>query len=99
MQTIQVLRQRAQQAGNLQSTPQEQVTDDGQGYIDVAPANPEVEYVPTYDPWAVYGAPVVAYPGFSVFGGYFGLGIHFGLGCALRLDGLGTELVRTLSAL
>ena len=83
MQTIQVLRQRAQQAGNLQSTPQEQVTDD-QGYIDVAPANPEVEYVPAYDPWAVYGAPVVAYPGFSVFGGYFGLGIHFGLGCALN---------------
>jgi hypothetical protein len=83
MQTIQVLRQRAQQAGNLQSTPQEQVSDD-QGYIDVAPANPEVEYVPTYDPWAVYGAPVAAYPGFSVFGGYFGLGIHFGLGCALN---------------
>jgi hypothetical protein len=83
MQTIQVLRDRAQQAGNLQSTPQEQVTDD-QGYIDVAPADPEVEYVPTYDPWAVYGAPVVAYPGYSVFGGYFGMGIHFGLGCALN---------------
>jgi hypothetical protein len=83
MQTIQVLRQRAEQAGNLETTPQEQVNDD-QGYIDVAPTNPEVEYVPAYDPWAVYGAPIVAYPGYSPFGGYFGLGIHFGLGCALN---------------
>lgn len=83
MQTIQVLRQRAEQAGNLQTTPQEQVSDD-QGYIGVAPTNPEVEYVPAYDPWAVYGAPIVAYPGYSDFGGYYGLGIHFGLGCALN---------------
>lgn len=83
MEAVQVLRERAQQAGNLQSTPQEQVTDD-QGYVDIAPTDPEVVYVPTYDPWVVYGAPIVAYPGFSVFGGYFGLGIHFGLGCALN---------------
>ncbi len=83
MEAVQVLRQRAQQAGNLESTPQEQVTDD-QGYIDIAPSDPEVVYVPTYDPWAIYGAPVVAYPGFSLFGDYLGLGIHFGLGCALN---------------
>lgn len=74
MQTVQVLRDRAEQAGNLQSTPQEQVTDD-QGYIEVAPPNPEAVYVPTYDPWAVYGAPIAPYPGFAFFGA---LGNFFG---------------------
>jgi len=80
--TIQVMRQRAEQAGNLQSTTQEQVTQDP-GYIAIAPASPEVVYVPTYDPWAVYGEPVPAYPGFSFFdgvGSYFGGGVQFGLG-------------------
>ena len=56
LQTIQVMRERAQQAGNLQSTPQEQITDNS-GSIDIAPANPQVVYVPTYNPWAVYGRP------------------------------------------
>jgi hypothetical protein len=83
LQTVQVLRQRAEQAGNLQSTPQEQVTDN-QGYIALAPANPEVVYVPTYNPWAVYGAPIAPYPGFSFFGGLgsflVGGPIRYGLG-------------------
>ncbi len=57
MRTVQVLRQRAEQAGNLQSTPQEDVSND-QGYIDVAPPNPEQVYVPTYNPWDVYGQPI-----------------------------------------
>src|SRR5580698_9062522 len=38
MQTVQVLSDRAQQAGNLQTTPQEDVTDN-QGYVDIAPPN------------------------------------------------------------
>jgi hypothetical protein len=74
MQTVQVLRQRAEQAGNLQSTPQEQVSND-QGYIDLAPQNPEQVYVPTYNPWDVYGQPVSPYPGFSLAGA---LGNFFG---------------------
>ncbi len=86
MQTVQVLRQRAQQAGNLESTPQEDVTEN-QGYIDIAPPNPEIVYVPTYDPWEVYGQPISPYPGFSFFGalGNFlgGLPIQYGLGFAL----------------
>jgi hypothetical protein len=86
MQTVQVLRDRAQQAGNLQSTPQENVTDD-QGYIDVAPANPEEVYVPAYNPWDVYGQPVAPYPGFSVLGtlgSIFGASpVQFGLGIGL----------------
>lgn len=64
LQTIQVMRQRAEEAGNLQSTPQADV-EQNQGYIDIAPTNPQVVYVPTYNPWAVYGAPINPYPGFS----------------------------------
>jgi hypothetical protein len=86
MQTIQVLRDRAQQAGNLETTPQEDVSQD-QGYIDIAPPNPEVVYVPTYDPWDVYGAPVAPYPGFSLIGAlgsfFGGPPIQYGLGFAL----------------
>ena len=85
MQTVQVLRDRAQQAGNLQTTPQEDVTGN-QGYIDIAPPNPEVVYVPTYDPWDVYGAPIAPYPGFSLvgpLGSFFGgLPIQYGLSFA-----------------
>ena len=86
MQTVQVLRDRAQQAGNLETTPQEDVNDN-QGYIDIAPPNPEVVSVPTYDPWDVYGAPIAPYPGFSLvgaLGSFFGnLPIQYGLSFAL----------------
>ena len=79
--TIQVMRQRAQQAGNLQPTPQEQVTDD-QGNIEIAPTNPDNVYVPTYDPWTAYGDPVPAYPGFnflSTVGSFIGPAVQFGM--------------------
>jgi uncharacterized protein DUF3300 len=86
MQTVQVLRDRAEQAGNLQSTPQEEVQND-QGYVELAPTNPQVVYVPTYNPWYVYGAPIVPYPGFSfcgAFGNFFdGVPIQYGLSFAL----------------
>jgi len=81
METLQVLRQRAQSAGNLQSTPQEQVSNQ-QGYIAVAPANPEVVYVPTYNPWVVYGQPIMAYPGYEpidTVGAIVGSAVQFGL--------------------
>ena len=81
METVQVLRQRAESVGNLQSTPQEQVTAD-QGYISVAPSNPEVVYVPTYNPWVVYGQPIAAYPGYEpidTIGAIVGAGVQFGL--------------------
>jgi hypothetical protein len=87
LQTIQVMRQRAEEAGNLQSTPQQEVTEN-QGAIDIAPANPETVYVPTYNPWSVYGEPVDPYPGFSLLGaiGSF-LGdspVQFGLSFAMN---------------
>jgi hypothetical protein len=53
---VQVMRERAQQAGNLQSTSQETVTTEGQTIV-IQPANPQVVYVPEYDPWLIYGDP------------------------------------------
>jgi hypothetical protein len=86
MQTVQVLRERAQQAGNLESTPQENVTDD-QGYIDVAPSNPEEVYVPSYNPWNAYGDSIAPYSGFSALdtlGSFIGDGfMRFGPGIAM----------------
>src|SRR5579859_2184930 len=64
MDAVQRMRQRAQQAGKLQSTPQENVQttpDNGQPYIEIEPANPEVIYVPVYDPAWVWG-PAAWYP-------------------------------------
>jgi len=75
---VQVMRQRAQQAGNLKSTPQEAVTTEGQSIV-IQPADPDVVYVPEYDPWIVYGDPVEFYPDWAP-GAYFEPGIAFGVG-------------------
>jgi hypothetical protein len=87
LEAVQIMRRRAQQAGNLNSTPQEAVTYD-QGNIVVAPANPQVVYVPAYNPWAVYGQPVTPYPGFSLLGAlgsfFDSSAVRFGLGVALN---------------
>ena len=90
MDSVQAMRQKAQAAGQLRSTPQQTVTDNG-GVIGIAPANPAVVYVPVYDPWTVYGGPFMAYPGFyyapppGIFWG--GLAIGFGVGIGIGLWG------------
>jgi hypothetical protein len=88
MDTVQQMRKRAQQAGNLKSTPQEKVTSQGQTVV-IEPANPEVVYVPEYDPWLVYGAPLGFYPGWVGFPGLFigGPGIDFGFGIGIGIFG------------
>ena len=60
---VQVMRERAQAAGTLKTTPQQNVTTQRQTII-IEPANPQVVYVPQYDPWIVYGAPLAVYPGY-----------------------------------
>jgi hypothetical protein len=88
LQTVQVMRMRAQQAGTLVNTPQMQVMQNA-GYISLAPPTPDMMYVPTYNPWTAYGSPVQPYPGFSFtgilstlanafMGGGFGHGGGFG---------------------
>jgi uncharacterized membrane protein YgcG len=85
---MQVLRQRAQQAGNLESTPQESVTTDGQT-ISIAPTDPDVVYVPEYDPWDDYGTPLEYYPGWYGVPGLYvdGPGIVFGPGIGIGVFG------------
>jgi hypothetical protein len=91
MDAIQVMRQRAQEAGNLKTTEQQTVTTQDSTII-IEPASPEIVYVPAYDPWVVYGGPIVAwprwypYPGiwyggpYLSFGGGFGIGYYGGYG-------------------
>ncbi len=85
MDAVQVMRRKAQDSGNLKSTPQQTVTEQGSA-IDIEPADPDVVYVPAYDPWLVYGYPIVAWPGWYPypgiwFGGpYLSFGVGFGIG-------------------
>jgi hypothetical protein len=85
---VQEMRQQAQQAGHLSSNDQEQVTTQGNTIV-IEPANPEVVYVPAYDPWLVYGAPIVAYPGWYPVPGIFwgGVGLSFGVGFGIGYFG------------
>jgi|HubBroStandDraft_1064217.scaffolds.fasta_scaffold00006_91 hypothetical protein len=79
MQAIQVMRHRAQDAGNLRTTPQQRVYDrDDQVQID--PADPDTVYVPQYNPSYVYGYPVGLWPGFYPWWGIGGPYISFGFG-------------------
>jgi len=87
-QTIQTMRQRAKQAGNLQTTDQEKVSKHGQD-IEIQPTSTEVVYVPQYDPWLVYGDPLAVFPGWYPYPGLFlgGPGIAFGLGFGVGFFG------------
>ncbi|MGC1648976.1 MAG: DUF3300 domain-containing protein [Candidatus Sulfotelmatobacter sp.] len=79
MQAIQYLRHKAHDAGNLRSTPQERVYEQGPN-VDIQPADPNVVYVPAYNPAYVYGFPVGLWPGFYPWWGFGGPAISFGFG-------------------
>jgi hypothetical protein len=85
MDAVQAMRQRAQEAGNLTSTPQQTVTTQDSTII-IEPAEPDIVYVPAYDPWLVYGGPIVAWPGWYPYPGiwyggpYLSFGVGFGIG-------------------
>jgi hypothetical protein len=62
MKSVQRLRAQAQAAGSLQSTTQQVVRREQQTII-IEPAQPNVVYVPSYNPTTVYGAwPYPSYP-------------------------------------
>lgn len=88
MDAVQVMRQRAQDAGNLRSTPQQSVTTQD-STINIEPASPDVVYVPAYDPWLVYGGPIVAWPGWYPYPGiwYGGPYLYFGPGFGIGFFG------------
>ena len=64
MDTVQQLRRKAQSEGNLKDTKEQKIVVEQQTQvIKIEPTNPEVIYVPTYNPTVVYGAwPYPAYP-------------------------------------
>ena len=78
MDSIQRLRQSASNIGNLQSTPQQQVVNDG-GNIEIVPADPQVIYVPVYQPDQVYYQTAYGSP-------FITFGIGFAIGAWLNCD-------------
>ncbi|MFZ0828002.1 MAG: DUF3300 domain-containing protein [Verrucomicrobiia bacterium] len=78
MESIQRLRQSASNIGNLQSTPQQQVVNDG-GNIEIVPADPQVIYVPVYQPDQVYYQSAYGSP-------FISFGIGFAIGGWLNCD-------------
>lgn len=84
MSAVQHMRQRAQANGQLKSNQQETVStnyDNGESAIEIQPANPEVIYVPAYDPYYVYGYgayPPLYYPDGYWFEPGINIGFYFG---------------------
>jgi hypothetical protein len=68
--TVQALRAKAQAAGNLKSTAEQTVKTEQQGsqtvYI-IESSKPEVVYVPTYNPYTVYGSWWYSYPPYYMY--------------------------------
>ncbi|MCP3706959.1 DUF3300 domain-containing protein [Paraburkholderia sp. CNPSo 3274] len=93
---VQRLRARAQDSGNLKSNEQQKVVVEqppaqgGQTVVKIEPANPEVIYVPAYNPTVVYGAwsypayPPYAWPPSPAYypGGALMTGFAWGVGLA-----------------
>jgi hypothetical protein len=87
MDTVQKLRAKAKAQGTLKSTDQQKVTAQAQTII-IEPANPQVIYVPAYNPAVVYGSwwypaypPYPYYPPGAVVGASvasFGMGVAVG---------------------
>ncbi len=88
MDAVQRMRLKARQAGKLSSTPQQTVTttnENGQPFIVIEPANPQIIYLPNYDPAYFWGPPLY-YPyadwfyGPFIGGGYWGFGMGIPMG-------------------
>jgi hypothetical protein len=86
MDTVQKLRKKAEEQGNLKTTEQQVVKTEQQTII-VEYANPQVVYVPTYDPVVIYGTwPYPAYPPYYYYPPAYSPGsnlLAFGAGVAV----------------
>src|SRR4030095_3120031 len=90
MDAVQRMRSKAQKKGTLKSSPQQKVeTQTVQGdqgskqVIVIEQAQPDVVYVPSYDPVVVYGAPAYPYPAYAYAGYVPGMMLSFGMGMAM----------------
>ncbi|HVM74601.1 MAG TPA: DUF3300 domain-containing protein [Candidatus Saccharimonadales bacterium] len=89
MDAVQRMRKKAKDQGNLKSNEQQKVETkviETKEIIVVEQANPQVVYVPSYNPVVVYGPPVYPYPPiYYPPPGYYaaGMAISFGVGVAM----------------
>src|SRR5215469_6750820 len=89
MDAVQRMRKKAQDKGTLKSTEQQKVETkvvESKQVIVVQQADPQVVYVPSYNPTVVYGPPVYPYPPiYYPPPGYYaaGMAISFGVGVAM----------------
>ncbi len=89
MDAVQRMRAKAEGQGNLKSSEQVKVETkvvESKQVIVIEQANPQVIYVPTYNPVVVYGPPVYPYPPiYYPPPGYYaaGMAISFGVGVAM----------------
>ncbi len=84
MQAVQSLRTMARAHGNLVTTKEQQVVVEDR-YIRILPAQPQIIYVPAYDPLMVYHRPIV-HLGMYRSGWSFGVGFPIGVWLAHDLD-------------
>ena len=83
MDTIQNLRKKAQASGNLKTTKEQTVIVEKETII-IESANPQVIYVPSYNPTVVYGAwAYPAYPPYPYYPPGYGVGAAFVTGVAV----------------
>ena len=86
MDAVQRMRKKAQDNGNLKSGEQQRVETkviESKSVIVIEQSNPQVVYVPSYDPVVVWGPPLYPYPPiYYPPAGYYaaGLAISFGVG-------------------
>jgi len=84
MNAVQRMRGKAEGKGTLKTTAQQTVqtktVEGGKQVVVIEPAQPNVVYVPSYDPEVVYGAPPPAYPYYPyTYPGYYpGMGLAWG---------------------
>lgn len=82
MAAVQRMRRMAAEHGNLVSTPQQQVVREENNYV-IVPAQPQVIYVPVYDPVVVYTRPIFSV-GFNT--AFWSFGVGFPIGSWLSYD-------------
>jgi len=89
MDAVQRMRTKAESSGKLKSNEQMKVETkvvENKSVVVIEQANPQVVYVPSYDPTVVWGAaPAYAYPPIAYPPGYYaaGMALSFGVGVAM----------------
>jgi hypothetical protein len=91
MDAVQRMRTKAMDAGKLKSNEQMKVetqTVESKTVVVIQPANPQIVYVPTYNPVVVYGPPVVMYPYPPIYyppPSYYAAGMFFAFGVGIAV--------------